>query len=41
MDDNQFVPLNPMIDEIGIAGGREDPNVGNISLAAEGGISRQ
>src|SRR4029450_5938357 len=38
MDDHEFVSLNPVINEIRIAGRRQDANTGDISLAPEIGI---
>jgi len=40
MDDDQFIPLNLVIDEIGIANSREHPNTGNVGLAPKRRISR-
>ena len=41
MDDDHFVLANPVIDQIGIAGGRRHANAGNIGLTPEPGMARE
>src|SRR5258708_12322902 len=41
MDDHYLVRAYPMIDNIGVAGGRKHANAGNIGLTAERWMSRE
>jgi len=39
MEDDHFVSAHPVIDKIGIAGGRKYANAGNVGLSPEAGIA--
>jgi hypothetical protein len=39
MDDDHFVSAHPVIDKIGITGGRKYANAGNVGLSPEAGIA--
>jgi hypothetical protein len=38
MNDDQLVFPYPVVDKVGIAGGRKDANAGNIGLPPEAGV---